>query len=82
MPIGDNSGLIETIRNTLSVHSIKKDGYVNGYNEENAPFTLYDHFVRKYGDPSGDDFIAAQDAFMKSLAGYSLFSYILQIRDR
>lgn len=37
------SGLIETIPDAVSIHSIKKDGFTcnNG-----VPFSLYDHFIR------------------------------------
>lgn len=40
----DNSGLIETLRNTISVHSIKKDAYARRLNEVGVVFTLYDYF--------------------------------------
>jgi hypothetical protein len=46
----DNSGLIETVRNTISIHSIKKDAYARRLNEVGVVFTLYDYFqqVRIY----------------------------------
>jgi phosphatidylinositol kinase/protein kinase (PI-3 family) len=40
----DNSGLIETVRNTISIHSIKKDAYARRLNEVGIVFTLYDYF--------------------------------------
>ena len=40
----DNSGLIETVRNTISIHSIKKDAYARRLNEVGVVFTLYDYF--------------------------------------
>jgi len=41
-----------------------------------------DHFVATYGDPSSAKFARAQRCFAKSLAGYSLITYLLQIKDR
>lgn len=78
----DGSGLIETLRNTISLHSIKKDAYTRGWNEQGAVFTLYDYFEKMFGPPDSDEFIKAQDAFMRSLAGYSIACYVLQIKDR
>ncbi|KAG0196981.1 Phosphatidylinositol 4-kinase pik1alpha (PI4-kinase)(PtdIns-4-kinase) [Mortierella sp. NVP41] len=78
----DNSGLIETVRNTISIHSIKKDAYARRLNEVGVVFTLYDYFQQKFGDPASEKFIKAQDNFMRSLAAYSVITYVLQIRDR
>ncbi|KAF9580450.1 Phosphatidylinositol 4-kinase pik1alpha (PI4-kinase)(PtdIns-4-kinase) [Lunasporangiospora selenospora] len=78
----DNSGLIETIRNTISIHSIKKDAYARRLNEVGVVFTLYDYFRQKFGDPTSEKYLKAQDNFMRSLAAYSVITYVLQIRDR
>ncbi|KAG2218298.1 hypothetical protein INT45_000980, partial [Circinella minor] len=78
----DTSGLIETIRNTISIHSIKKDAYTRGWNPKGAVFTLNDYYEKHFGPPDSDKFIKAQDAFMRSLAGYSIACYILQVKDR
>ncbi|CAG8585855.1 9544_t:CDS:2, partial [Dentiscutata heterogama] len=78
----DNSGLIETIQNTISIHSIKKDAYAKRLNEKGFMFTLFDYFVKTYGDVSSENFLRAQDNFMRSLAAYSLVCYILQVKDR
>ncbi|KAI8140268.1 kinase-like domain-containing protein [Fennellomyces sp. T-0311] len=78
----DSSGLIETIRNTISIHSIKKDAYTRGWNTKGTIFTLSDYYERHFGPPTSDKFIKAQDAFMRSLAGYSIACYILQMKDR
>ncbi|KAF9435199.1 Phosphatidylinositol 4-kinase pik1alpha (PI4-kinase)(PtdIns-4-kinase) [Entomortierella beljakovae] len=78
----DNSGLIETVRNTISIHSIKKDAYARRLNEVGVVFTLYDYFQQKFGDPSSEKYMKAQDNFMRSLAAYSVITYVLQIRDR
>lgn len=40
----DGSGLIETLKNTVSIHSIKKEAYTREWNEKGAVFTLYNYF--------------------------------------
>jgi phosphatidylinositol 4-kinase B len=42
----DQSGLIETIPDSVSIHSIKKDGYVRHLNAEGIAYSLYDHFIK------------------------------------
>lgn len=42
----DNSGLIETVSNSISVHSIKKDAYLSKLNRPGFVYSLLDHFVR------------------------------------
>ena len=81
---------METITDAVSVHSIKKEAYAKmtaAPSPENAggvipSFTLYDHFLEAFGSPNTLQFRKAQDAFMKSLASYSIISYLLQIKDR
>lgn len=41
-----DSGLVEVIPDSISVHSIKKQGYVKRLNQPGIMFTLYDHFVQ------------------------------------
>ncbi|KAI9331670.1 kinase-like domain-containing protein [Zopfochytrium polystomum] len=78
----DQGGLVETVQNTISLHSIKKEGYRRKLNQQGVAYTLYDHFIRQYGHPGSDRFKQAQDAFMRSLAGYSIVCYLLQVKDR
>ncbi|KAI8979157.1 kinase-like domain-containing protein [Mycotypha africana] len=80
----DSSGLIETLRNTISIHSLKKEAYRQGWYEQHkgAVYTLSDYFEKQWGPAESDEFIKAQDAFMRSLAGYSIACYLLQIKDR
>ncbi|KAJ3159163.1 Phosphatidylinositol 4-kinase pik1alpha (PI4-kinase)(PtdIns-4-kinase) [Geranomyces michiganensis] len=78
----DQSGIMETVRDAISIHSIKKEGYAKHQNERGLPFTLYDYFVKEFGNPSSTRFHAAQDNFMRSLAAYSIICYLLQIKDR
>jgi phosphatidylinositol 4-kinase len=89
----ESTGLMETITDAISVHSIKKEAYAklaagasaaNGANNTGylPSFTLYDHFLQTYGAPDSVKYRKGQDAFLKSLASYSIISYLLQIKDR
>ncbi|GAA5822319.1 hypothetical protein JCM11251_006299 [Rhodosporidiobolus azoricus] len=81
----ENSGLVETITDAVSVHSIKKDAYARRAEDGTqvfTSFTLYDHFVETYGEPHTAKFRRAQDNFIQSLAAYSVISYLLQLKDR
>ncbi|KAJ1978018.1 Phosphatidylinositol 4-kinase pik1alpha (PI4-kinase)(PtdIns-4-kinase) [Dimargaris verticillata] len=159
--LNDSSGLVETIKNTISIHSLKKEAYsrrqhnatlstaasAGGGGAPNAAtgadlaadvgtgtavesgkdkasataapatttatagsttvstpappttttapaavapaanpalpvFTLYDYYLLEYGAPNTEGFLKAQDNFMRSLVGYSLITYILQLKDR
>ena len=40
-----NGGIIETIPNAVSLHSIKKNAYAAKLNRPNSEYTLLDHFV-------------------------------------
>jgi len=91
---GQEGGLVETVRNALSIHSIRKAAYAQRSsmnatagpqplgNGEPFTYSLRDHYIRTFGSPDSDAFINARDAFMRSLAGYSLVTYVLQLRDR
>lgn len=78
----DQGGLIETIPNTISVHSLKKQAHSRGEASVNKPHSLYDYFRKLYGKPTTESFQRARQHFMHSLAGYSLATYILAIKDR
>ncbi|KAG8805287.1 Phosphatidylinositol 4-kinase pik1alpha (PI4-kinase)(PtdIns-4-kinase), partial [Serendipita sp. 399] len=68
---------------TGSNSGIKKAEYARRLVE--AKFTnvsLKDYFISTYGDPSSAKFARAQKNFLVSLAGYSVVSYLLQIKDR
>lgn len=68
----NDSGLIEPILNTVSLHQIKK----------NSNKSLRDYFIDEYGSPETDNFQRAQRNFMQSCAAYCLISYLLQVKDR
>jgi phosphatidylinositol kinase/protein kinase (PI-3 family) len=83
---GESSGLIETITNGVSLHSLKRSLTLAtieaGQNPRGRIATLKDHFVKTFGLPESDGYKAAEDAFKRSLAAYSIISYILQLKDR
>ncbi|CDR44565.1 RHTO0S09e06370g1_1 [Rhodotorula toruloides] len=81
----ENSGLIETINDAVSVHSLKKNAYARRAEDGTQAFdsySLYDHFVNTYGSPDSSKYRKAQDAFIQSLAAYSVICYLLQLKDR
>lgn len=83
---GESSGLIETIANGVSLHSIKRSltlaSIESGQNPRRRLMTLKDHFVKVFGLPESEPYRAGVAAFSKSLAAYSMISYILQLKDR
>lgn len=70
--LSNDSGLIEPILNTVSLHQIKK----------NSNKSLRDYFIDEYGTADGEKFKAAQKNFVQSCAAYCLISYLLQVKDR
>lgn len=85
---GAGSGLVETITNGVSLHSLKKAlatsmlGQSDGPHKGNKVASLSEYFFRVFGVRGSERFKKAQSAFMKSLAAYSLICYLLQIKDR
>lgn len=81
-----NTGLVETINNAISIHSIKKslteNAIVDGDNNRGRIFSLLDYFERLFGPKTSQPHKKAQENFARSLAGYSILSYIFQIKDR
>nr|AZQ56698.1 phosphatidylinositol 4-kinase [Suhomyces chickasaworum] len=80
------TGLVETITNAMSIHSIKKSltefSIASGENSKGRIFTLLDYFTKIYGSADSIKYKQAQDNFAVSLASYSIICYILQIKDR
>ena len=70
--LSNDSGLIEPILNTVSLHQIKK----------NSNKSLREYFMDEYGGELSENFKSAQRNFMQSCAAYSLISYLLQVKDR
>ncbi|KAI0481538.1 phosphatidylinositol 3 [Xylaria cf. heliscus] len=83
---GESSGLIETITNGVSLHSLKRSltlsSIESGVNPRRRFATLKDHWVKTFGKPDSDPYKSAVDAFKRSLAAYSIIQYILQLKDR
>jgi len=80
----ESAGLIETIKDAVSIHSIKKDAYARAAASGAAftSFTLCHHFLQTFGSATSNTFRKAQDCFLHSLAAYSVISYVLQLKDR
>lgn len=82
---GESSGLIETITNGVSLHSIKRSltlSIETAPNQKRRFATLRDHFLKAFGAADSEPYRAGVDAFKRSLAAYSMISYILQLKDR
>ncbi|KAF2434634.1 phosphatidylinositol 4-kinase-like protein PIK1 [Tothia fuscella] len=85
---GESSGLIETITNGVSLHSLKRSLTLAniaaaGTNPRSKRLaTLRDHFIKTFGEVDSRGYAEGIDAFAKSLAAYSIISYILQLKDR
>lgn len=72
-----SSGLIEVVQDAISIHQLKK--YYQDTDDEKL--SLVDHFKRFYGTDNPKLHTAVKN-FVRSLAGYSLVSYLLQLKDR
>lgn len=83
---GESSGLVETITSGVSLHSLKRSltlaSIESGQNPRHRIATLRDHFLKAFGQPDSEPFKAGVDAFKRSLAAYSIISYVLQLKDR
>jgi len=65
-------GVIDVLPNSISRDMLGREA-VNG---------LYDYFVSKYGNEDSVRFQEARNNFVKSMAAYSIISFILQFKDR
>ena len=65
-------GVIDVLPNSISRDMLGREA-VNG---------LYDYFVSKYGREESIRFQEARSNFVKSMAAYSVISYLLQFKDR
>ncbi|KAF2015505.1 phosphatidylinositol 4-kinase-like protein PIK1 [Aaosphaeria arxii CBS 175.79] len=83
---GESCGLIETITNGVSLHSLKRSltlaSIAAGTNPRKRIATLKDHFVKTFGEPDSESYKSGVDAFTRSLAAYSIICYVLQLKDR
>ncbi|OAA53761.1 phosphatidylinositol 4-kinase [Niveomyces insectorum RCEF 264] len=65
-------GVIDVLPNSVSRDMLGREA-VNG---------LYDYFISKYGNEDALRFQAARSNFVKSMAAYSVISFLLQFKDR
>jgi phosphatidylinositol 4-kinase len=65
-------GVIDVLPNSISRDMVGREA-VNG---------LYEYFVSKYGGEDSIRFQEARSNFVKSMASYSLISFLLQFKDR
>ena len=74
---GRTTGIIEMVRNAMSVDALKKrPGYGRGGLREHL------HRMTQYSADPGEAFKSAQKNFVRSLAAYSLLSYLFLFKDR
>jgi len=71
-----STGLIEVLTDATSIDGLKKS---DKYPEVGG---MRKYFEQVYGPPTSKSFLAAQKNFVRSLAGYSLVSYLLGLKDR
>ena len=65
-------GVIDALPNSISRDMLGREA-VNG---------LYDYFISKYGNEDSLRFQQARNNFVKSMAAYSVISFLLQFKDR
>ena len=69
---GPGCGVIDVLPNSISRDMLGREA-VNG---------LYDYFISKYGNEDSLRFQQARNNFVKSMAAYSVISFLLQFKDR
>jgi len=67
-----DSGFIEPVLNTVSLHQIKKQHQLS----------LLEYFHTNFGPPNSEEFLEAQHNFVASCAAYCVVCYLLQVKDR
>ncbi|CAK4081735.1 unnamed protein product [Aphanomyces euteiches] len=79
MCCGEDCGLMEVLIDSMSISDAKKH-FLSSTGGPTA--TLMDIFTKRYGPPDSAHFQVARKNFIRSMAAYSLFCYVLQIKDR
>ncbi|CAB3379442.1 Hypothetical predicted protein [Cloeon dipterum] len=67
-----DSGFIEPVLNSVSLHQIKKQHQMS----------LLEYFHANFGPPNSEEFLEAQQNFVASCAAYCVVCYLLQVKDR
>ncbi|KAG1706180.1 Phosphatidylinositol 4-kinase beta [Nymphon striatum] len=70
--MSNDSGMIEPILNTVSLHQAKK----------HSQLSLLQYFLQEFGAANSEEFLNAQRNFVQSCAAYCLVSYVIQVKDR
>jgi len=70
--LSNDSGFIEPILNTVSLHQVKK----------NSKMSLLKYFLQEFGANNSEEFLTAQRNFVQSCAAYCVVSYLIQVKDR
>lgn len=70
--LSSESGMIEPILNTVSLHQVKK----------HSKMSLLQYFLQEFGPMSSELFLSAQRNFVQSCAAYCIVSYLIQVKDR
>lgn len=70
--LSNDSGLIEPILNTVSLHQVKK----------HSKLSLLEYFLQEFGALNSEEFLEAQRNFVRSCAAYCVVSYLIQVKDR
>uniref|UniRef100_A0A5S6R0F7 Phosphatidylinositol 4-kinase beta n=1 Tax=Trichuris muris TaxID=70415 RepID=A0A5S6R0F7_TRIMR len=76
--ISRDSGMIEPVVNAVSLHQIKRNLSADG----KKSCTVLDHFLSEFGEFNSEEFLTAQNNFIRSCAAYCLICYLLQVKDR
>lgn len=70
--LSNDSGFIEPILNTVSLHQVKK----------HSKMSLLNYFLQEFGANNSEEFLTAQRNFVQSCAAYCVVSYLIQVKDR
>lgn len=70
--LSNDSGMLEPILNSISLHQIKK----------HSKMSLLQYFLQEFGAKNSEEFLTAQRNFVQSCAAYCLVCYLIQVKDR